>query len=81
MVVLPARPGGAVKAGVAHFEGFSGHADANGLLTWLRGFRAAPGRTFVVHGEPAAADTLRLRIQDELGWRVDVPEHRAAVEV
>lgn len=63
----------AVKAAVSHLEGFSGHADAEGLLAWLRGLGGAPGHCFVVHGEPAAADTLRSRIQDELGWRVAVP--------
>ncbi len=71
----------AVKAEVSHLESFSGHADANGLMAWLRGFDAPPARTFVVHGEPAPADALRLRIQDELGWRVGVPEHASTVEV
>jgi metallo-beta-lactamase family protein len=33
----------------------------------------------VVHGEAAAADALRSRIADELGWRVGVPEHLAQV--
>ncbi len=65
----------AVKAEVSHLEGFSGHADADGLIAWLRGFAQPPQQTFVVHGEPAAADALRLRIQDELGWRVSVPDH------
>ena len=31
-------------------------------------------QTFVVHGEPDAADTLRVAIQNELGWAVRVPE-------
>jgi metallo-beta-lactamase family protein len=65
----------AVKAEVRHLEGFSGHADADGLMAWLRHFREPPEQTFVVHGEPAAADALRLRIQDELGWRVAAPDH------
>ena len=71
----------AVKAEVSHLEGFSGHADAQGLMDWLRGLRTPPERTFVVHGEPDAADTLRLRIQDELGWRVSVPDHGATADV
>jgi metallo-beta-lactamase family protein len=71
----------AVKAEVSHVEGFSAHADADGLVGWLRAFDAAPERTFVVHGEPAAADALRLRIQDGLGWRVSVPEHGAAAQI
>jgi metallo-beta-lactamase family protein len=71
----------AVKAEVRHLEGFSGHADADGLMAWLREFQSPPARTFVVHGDPAAADALRLRIQDELGWRVAVPEQGSRLEV
>ena len=67
----------AVKAEVSQLEGFSGHADANGLMAWMRAFDAAPRQVFVVHGEAEAADTLRLRIKDELGWTVHVPEHLA----
>lgn len=64
-----------VRAEVSQIEGFSGHADADGLMAWMRGFETAPRQTFVVHGEPEAADTLRLRIKDELRWKVQVPEH------
>lgn len=71
----------AVKAKVSQLEGFSGHADANGLMAWMRAFEAAPRQVFVVHGEPEAADTLRLRIKDELGWTVHVPEHMATCTV
>ena len=44
-------------------------------MAWMRGFETAPRQTFVVHGEPEAADTLRLRIKDELAWTVQVAEH------
>jgi len=50
-----------VNARVSHIEGLSGHADADELLGWLRGFRHPPKQTFVVHGEREAADALRLR--------------------
>ncbi|MFT3956514.1 MAG: MBL fold metallo-hydrolase [Piscinibacter sp.] len=71
----------AVKAQVSHLEGFSGHADANELMHWLHGFEQAPRQTFVVHGEAGAADALRSRIADELGWAVRVPEHLSQVEL
>lgn len=71
----------AVKAEVSQLEGFSGHADANGLMAWMNAIAPAPRQVFVVHGEPAAADALRMRIKDELGWSVHVPEHLATVEV
>ena len=41
-----------VRAQVSHLEGFSGHADADELMAWLRGFEHAPRQTFVVHGDP-----------------------------
>ncbi len=68
-----------VRAQVSQLEGFSGHADANEILAWLRTLPRAPQQTLVVHGEPDAADTLRLRIQDELGWSVRVPQHGEVV--
>jgi Cft2 family RNA processing exonuclease len=70
-----------VRAQVSHLEVFSGHADAHGLMQWLRGFARAPRQTFVVHGEADAADALRLRIQDGLRWRVRVPPHGGRFEV
>jgi metallo-beta-lactamase family protein len=71
----------AVNAEISHLEGFSGHADADGLMAWLRGFKKPPSQVFVVHGEAAASDALRSRIQDELGWAVRVPQHGETVEL
>jgi metallo-beta-lactamase family protein len=68
-----------VRASVTGLEGFSGHADADELLDWLRQMPGAPRQTFVVHGEPDAADALRLRIKDQLGWAVRVPQHGETV--
>lgn len=64
-----------VRADVSTLEGVSGHADADQIIDWLHAMRLAPRETFVVHGEPDAADALRLRIKDELGWNVRVPQH------
>jgi metallo-beta-lactamase family protein len=69
-----------VRAQVSHLEGFSGHADSDELMAWLRGIRTPPRQTYVVHGDPAASDALRVRIQDELGWVVHVAVHGATVE-
>lgn len=71
-----------VRARVSHLEGYSGHADANGLMQWLRGSGHAPEQTFVIHGERASSDALRSRIQSELRWaHVRVPEHMESVTV
>ncbi len=66
-----------VRAEVADLsQMLSAHADARQVMDWLRGFRRPPDRTFVTHGEPAAADSLRMRIEEELGWNVTVPDYR-----
>lgn len=62
-----------VRARVAHLDMLSGHADRSELLRWLRGFREPPGRVFIVHGEPAASEALRVAIGDEFGWDCEVP--------
>ncbi len=64
-----------VRCQVAQLECASAHADAAEIEAWLRGMRAAPKTTFVTHGEPAAADAMRQRIERSLGWPVCVPEH------
>lgn len=68
-----------VRAQVHALDALSAHADSGELIDWMRGFPEPPRHTFVTHGEPAAADALRLRIKDELGWRVSVPEYRDEV--
>lgn len=64
-----------VRAEVANLPMLSAHADADEIIAWLGGFRRPPRMTFISHGEPEASDTLRRRIQDELGWQCRVPEH------
>lgn len=64
-----------VRAEVANLHMLSAHADADEIMTWLEGFSKPPKRTFIVHGEPHAADTLRHRIEEEKGWSVLVAEH------
>jgi metallo-beta-lactamase family protein len=64
-----------VRAEVLNLDCLSAHADADEIMRWLHGFRRPPRTTFIVHGEPSAADALRLRIQDELGWNCRAPEY------
>lgn len=66
---------------VAQLDNASAHADATGLVDWLRRIPAPPKKVFVVHGEPSASDTLRRRIADELGFNAVVPEHGEKVDL
>ena len=71
----------AVEAEVVTIDSMSAHADADGVLHWMRGASRAPGAVYVTHGEPAAADALRLRIEHELGWPARVPDHGEEVPI
>jgi metallo-beta-lactamase family protein len=70
-----------VRAAVSNLEMLSAHADADEITRWLKGLRKAPRRTFITHGEPAASDALRHRIEEELGWSCLVPEHGQQVDL
>ena len=70
-----------VAARIEQLDSMSAHADANEIMHWLKGFTAAPKRTFIVHGEPAAQDALGERITKELGWSHHAPQHGERVEI
>jgi metallo-beta-lactamase family protein len=64
-----------VRAEVQNLSMLSAHADRDEILGWLAHFRSPPRLTFVVHGEPTAADALRLAVAERFNWPVRVPEH------
>jgi metallo-beta-lactamase family protein len=57
-----------VRAQIAELENISAHADYAELVSWLEECDITPRRVFVTHGEPIAADELRLRFIDHFGW-------------
>ncbi len=65
-----------VRAEVVNLDMLSAHADADEIMDWLRNFERPPRTTFVTHGEAAAADALRYRIEHDLGWTCRVPAYR-----
>jgi metallo-beta-lactamase family protein len=69
-----------VRANVELISTLSAHADYAELLQWLAGLDA-PQRTFITHGEPAAADSMRRRIAETLGWSCEVPVYQQTVEL
>ena len=70
-----------VRAEVANLDMLSAHADREQLLAWIGALPRAPRRVFVTHGEPLAAEALRMAIGERYGWRVDVPDYRDSVEL
>lgn len=65
-----------VNAEVRALDALSSHADYAEILAWAERMPGRPSRVFVTHGEPVAADALRLRLEERFGWTCTVPAHR-----
>jgi metallo-beta-lactamase family protein len=64
-----------VRARVEVLEGFSGHADREGLLDFVRVMRHKPQHTYIVHGEEESSASFADALRDELGLgNVAIPE-------
>ena len=61
-----------VRAKVFTIGGLSAHADQSALLGWLGHFQRPPQATWIVHGEPLAANSLGEAVKQRLGWRAQV---------
>ncbi|MCQ4635546.1 MBL fold metallo-hydrolase [Anaerovorax odorimutans] len=57
-----------VNAEICNLEGFSGHADRDGLLAWLAGFEKEPKHIFLVHGEQESKDDFAKTVKEKLGY-------------
>jgi len=70
-----------VRAHIEKIDGFSAHADRDGLLAWLADIRVPPRCVFVTHGEEKAATSFAKVLNERTGWIVKVPEHKDTVEL
>ncbi len=70
-----------IRAEVCMIDNLSAHADYVEILDWLSHFKRAPQTTFITHGEPAAADAMRRRIEETLHWNCLVPKFLDSVEL
>jgi metallo-beta-lactamase family protein len=70
-----------VRATIRTIDGFSAHADQAEILRWLQGFERSPQKTFIIHGEPKAANSLAQLIRDRLKWNVEIPAYGDRVEL
>jgi metallo-beta-lactamase family protein len=70
-----------IRAEVCVIDNLSAHADYAEILDWLAHFKRAPQTTFITHGEPAAADAMRRRIEETLHWNCVVPQYLNVVEL
>jgi metallo-beta-lactamase family protein len=69
-----------VEAEIRVVSGFSAHADWTETLRWMESFEAAPRQTLLVHGEPAALQALKDRVEAK-GWKAAVPRYLEQVQL
>ncbi len=55
----------AVNARIEYLEGYSGHADQDGLMNFIYSFREKPKQIFLVHGDEDAQVILKEKIEQE----------------
>jgi metallo-beta-lactamase family protein len=70
-----------VNAEVVELGQFSAHAGKSELLRWLTGLTAPPKQTYLVHGEPSAAQSLQSTIQEKFKWKVSVARYLDTVNL
>ncbi|MEA4922444.1 MAG: MBL fold metallo-hydrolase [Eubacteriaceae bacterium] len=63
-----------VNAEIYNLEGFSGHADRDGLLEWLSGFEKKPDQIFLVHGEEDSKTAFAETVKEKLGYETTTVE-------
>jgi metallo-beta-lactamase family protein len=63
-----------VNAQIHNLEGFSGHADSQGLLAWLSGFKIQPKQIFFVHGELESKQAFAALVKDKLDFNSIIVE-------
>ena len=62
-----------VHARIESLHGVSGHADMNGLLNWIGGFRTPIERVFVVHGEDTVTEEFARTVEERFGYKTWAP--------
>jgi uncharacterized protein (TIGR00730 family) len=70
-----------VRCRVESVDAFSAHADQQELVDWVRALPSPPRSILLNHGEPAASETLRRRLVDELGVACEVVQDLQRVAV
>ena len=62
-----------INASIRQLAGMSGHADKNGLLNWINGFKKKPDMVFVVHGEDAVCESFKECLIHEYKFNASAP--------
>ncbi len=70
-----------ISAKIEHIEGFSGHADREGLIQWVTSFEKKPKRVFVVHGEDNVCETFAEMLNETYKIRATAPFSGASFDL
>jgi metallo-beta-lactamase family protein len=70
-----------VLARIEQIDSMSAHADAAEIMRWLAGCSRPPAMTYLVHGEPAALEALKRRLETERHWPVHVAAYLERVDL
>ena len=62
-----------VNARIEAIDGFSGHADKEGLLSWIGSIGKKPKQVFIVHGELEVMNEFAQTITEEFGLKCIIP--------
>lgn len=65
----------AVNARIEYIEGYSGHADQEMLLDFVKDFTQKPKQIFLVHGEVEGQKVLKEKLLEQEGIPVSIPEY------
>ena len=70
-----------INAEIYDLQGFSGHADRDGLLDWLASFEKVPSQIFLVHGEEDAKKDFAELVKNKLGYDCIQVKHVSEFEL
>ena len=71
----------AVNARIEYIEGYSGHADQEGLMDFVYSFIKKPKKIFLVHGEEESQEVLEQKIETEAKLPVIIPNYGETYEL
>ena len=71
----------AVNARIEYIEGYSGHADQEGLMDFVYSFRNKPQKIFLVHGEEESQEVLEQKIENDAKLPVIIPNYGETYEL
>ncbi len=70
-----------IQAEICQLSGISGHADNQGLMTWIKSFTPRPACVFVNHGEDRVCEIFAGRLRNELGLDAIAPYNGASYDL